>query len=43
MDNLYECILKKFVYYIINKLNEKIVEIGILFYWIVFKDIFILV
>lgn len=32
MDNLYECILKKFVYYIINKLNEKIVEIGILFY-----------
>lgn len=39
MDNSYECILKKFAHYTINKPNEKIVETGTL---IVSKDIFIM-
>lgn len=42
MDNSYECILKKFAHYTINKPNEKIVETGTLFHWIVSKDIFIM-
>lgn len=42
MDNSYECILKKFAHYTINKPNEKIVETGTSFHWIVSKDIFIM-
>lgn len=42
MDNSYECILKKFAHYTINKPNKKIVETGTLFHWIVSKDIFIM-